>query len=427
MRNLTAPKGLLVQLTALLAIGPMLQAQEAVSPRPPGFAEVTTTEHSDVVSTKDPGIGVFSSLPVKLSMYVRGGYDDNVTTSKEFKQGSPFTDVGVTLNYDFGSPRTQLNLEIGAAFTYYWDNVEVPGLSLNDYDINNYIRFGVTHKASPRLTLVLAAYLTYKSEPDIAIGQGSNRRAGNYFYTQDKFTANYLWAPRFATATSYTLGALKYQDALAGLYQDRVENTFGNEFRYLLAPTSALVVEYRYEIISYQSINRDSTSHFALGGFDHAFDPQWKMSVRGGAEFRHYDDGEDRSAPYFEGTLTYAAGKQTTVTWSNRYAIEEPDILLSQGRDTFRTGVTAKHDLTSKISASGAIYYEHDDYQSLDQPGVFSPGFTENVFDLAFSLHYAVTRYFGAEIGYNFTDVSSDALARSYTRNRFSAGVNVTF
>jgi hypothetical protein len=426
MRNFTAPMGLLIILAAF-ATSPMLRAQEAISSRPLLLAEVTATEQSDVIAAKDPGIGVFSSLPVRLSVYVHGGYDDNVTTSKEFKQGSPFTDVGATLNYDFGSARTQLNLEVGAAFTYYWENVEVPGLSLNDYDINTYIRFGLTHKASPRLTLVMADYLTYKSEPDIAIGQGSNRRAGNYFYTQDKFTANYLWAPRFATATSYTLGALKYEDAVAGLYQDRWDNTIGNEFRYLLAPTSALVVEYRFESISYQNINRDSTTHFALGGFDHTFDPQWNMSVRGGAQFRHYDQGENRTAPYFEGTLTYTAGKRTTVTWTNRYAIEEPDILLSQGRDTFRTGLTAKHEFTSKITGSAGIYYEHDDYKSLNQPGVFSPAFTEQVFDLAFGLHYAITRYVGVEIGYNFTDVSSDASARSYTRNRYSGGVNVSF
>ena len=57
------------------------------------------------------------------------------------------------------------------------------------------------------------------------------------------FTANYLWSPRFATATSYTLGALHYDDDVIGTFENRWDNTFGNEFRFLLAPTTTLVAD----------------------------------------------------------------------------------------------------------------------------------------------------------------------------------------
>ena len=120
-------------------------------------------------------------------------------------------------------------------------------------------------------------------------------------------------------------------------------------------------------------------------------------------------------------------GKRTLVTWTNRYSIEEPDVLLSQGRDTFRTGVSARHQFTPKISATASAYYVHDDYQSLNQPGVFSPSFTEQSIDLSVGLRYALTRNMAVEAGYSYTNVWSDVSFRDYTRNRYWGGFNVTF
>ena len=432
MSNLTAlQRALLLSCAAFILGHPfLLRAQQAVSAAPSfTFGSIVAAEAKTSAPAADLGTGVFSPFPFKVSATVGSGYDDNVTTSKAFKQGSPFTNGNIGITYAFGDSRLQLSLDTGAGATYYWDNISVPGVSLNDYDINTFAKFSLTYKSSPRLTLSMADYLTYQTEPDFTIAQGLNRRGGNYFYTQDKFTANYLWSPRFATATSYTLAGLQYDDSNVGFFSDRWENTFGNEFRFLLAPTSTLVAEYRFQIITYDHLSRDSNTHFLLGGFDHSFDPRLNVSFRGGAEFRDYQGqgGGNRTSPYFEGTLNYVVGKQTTVSWINRYAIEEPDVLLSQSRETFRTGLSVKHDLTSHISGTLGAYYEHDDYQSVNQPGVFSPAFTEQSVDLSVTLRYAITRYLGVQVGYNFTDVSSDISSREYTRNRVWAAINATF
>ena len=377
----------------------------------------------------DAGAGIFGTLPFKLSFSVRGGYDDNVSTSNQFKQGSPFTETGLTAIYDFGDSRTHLNLQVGAAFTYYYDNIHSLGLTSNQYDIDTSVRLNVTHKISPRMTLTSDVFIGYLSEPDFSIAQGVNYRSGNYFFTQDKFTLNYLWAPRFSTATSYTLGGIRYDESSIGFYSNRVENTFGNEFRFLLAPTTTVVGEYRFQLISYQDIDRDSRTHYLLGGFDHTFDPRLTLSLRGGAEFRNYDpDDITKTGPYFESTLNYAVAKQTTVSWTARYGLEESDLIDVQDRTTFRTGLTAKHDFTPKISGSVGAYYEHDDYHSVSHGGVIlSPSFTEQSADVSLNVRYAFTRYFWVEAGYDHSDVWSDFAAREYTRNRFWGGLSVTF
>jgi hypothetical protein len=407
----------------------------------------SSESESQSVPVTELGTGYFSHLPFHGTVSVRTGYDDNVTNSSA-GQGSPYTSGNLGVTYDFGNPRTQLSLGAGAGVTYYWDHVRNTGINTNDYDLNDYLNFSLTHKATPRLTLSTVDSLSYQTEPDFSIAQGINRRGGNYFFTSDKFNVAYLWTPRFSTVTSYTLTAIDYENIDVGIFQDRFEHIFGNEFRFLIWPTTSLVGEYRYQIVSYfhdgevvvpavkilgfklappVRLHQDSETQFLLAGFDHAFNPRLTASFRGGAEFRDFETGDSRSSPYFEGTLAYALGKKTTLTWTNHYGLEEPEIIGAQQRATFRTGLTGKYDFTPRISGTIGAYYENDDYRGTNSLGTVIPGFTEQSFDIAVSFRYAITRSFGIEAGYNYTDVSSDIALRGYSRNRYWGGLNLTF
>jgi hypothetical protein len=395
------------------------------------------------------GTGNFSRLPFHLSASITSGYDDNVTTANSNSQGSPFTSGNLGVTYDFGSPRTHLSLGAGAGLTYYWNDISSAGV--NNYDTHDYLNFSLTHKASPRLTLSTVDYLTYQTEPDFSIAQGANRRSGNYFFTQDKFNVSYLWTPRFSTVTSYALTALNYDDIAVGVFEDRFENLFGNEFRFLIWPTTSLVGEYRFQIVSYLHdgdvivpamigfvngmfvrippvrLHQDSTTQFLLAGLDHSFNPRLNISFRGGAQLRDPDQGGEENSPYFEGTLTYVLGKQTSVSWTNHYGIDEADVANSQRRKSFRTGLSAKHDFTARISGTLGAYYQTSDYLGTNSPGAVNPSFTEQSFDLTVSFRYAITRSLGVETGYNYTDVSSDIPVREYSRNHYWAGLNFNF
>jgi hypothetical protein len=384
------------------------------------------------------GTGLFSRFPLQISASIRGGYDDNVTTSNIGRQESWFTNAGLSVSYSLGTPRTQLALEWNSGFTYYWDQADSVGVGNDQWEPNVNLRLVLTHKASPRLTFDVSAYATYQSEPDFRLAQGINRRGGNFFFTQDQFKVSYLWTPRFSTATSYTLTALKYEESEIGAFQDRFENTFGNEFRFLVWPTTSMVGEYRFQVVTYDEISRDSTTQYILGGIDHRFNPRFNASFRAGAEFRKADEEEgdgDRSSPYFEGALIYALGQKTTVSWTTRYGIEESDALLNPGRETFRTGLQAHHNFTPRVSGSLAAFYQHDEYFGTtiqNPPGSPTPttvigSFTEEALDVALSVRYALTRYFGIEAGYTHTEVWGNLSLREYSRNRYWAGLTVTF
>jgi hypothetical protein len=381
-----------------------------------------------IPTTQELGTGVFAAVPFKIALDLRGGYDDNVTTFNVEKQGSGYTTGSIKLDYDFGSPRTRFTLEGSAGATYFWDRVQNVGVDNNDYDITTSLRVSLLHKASPRLTLTIAAYLSYQTEPDFTLTQGLNRRVGNFFITSDRFGVSYHWTPRFSTSTSYSLNALIYDDSAVGQFEDRFENTFGNEFRYLILPTTSLIAGYRFQVSSYvHESRRDSISQYFLGGVEHEFNPRLRGSVHAGAQFRDYEEGNSRTSPYFEGSLTYAFGKQTSIGWVSRYSIEDGDVATRQGRETFRTGLHGNYDFTPRIRGSIGANYQHHDYQSFNAPGAVQSGSAENLFDLELSLHYSVTRYFGLQAGYNYTEVSSDIPLREYSRNRYWAGVHVTF
>jgi hypothetical protein len=386
------------------------------------------------------GTGVFSPLPFQLSIAVREGYDDNVNNISGSKQGSAFTNGEIDAAYDFGSPRTQMSLLASVGGTYYYEQVAV-----QEYDLDLHAGLKIKHRASARLTLSADLYGAYLTEPNFSYGAGVNRRSGNYFYTLDRFSVGYEWLPRFSTQTSYTLGVLNYDNSSLGVFEDRVENTFGNEFRFALRPTTTLVAEYRFELVSYLHdgdiispaqfifgifkiapairLRRDSTTHYVLVGVDHTFTPRLTGSLRAGGEFRDYEASDSKSGPYVETALNYATGKRSTFSWTNRYGIEEPDVPDVPTRRTYRTGLTWKQELMPRLVGNVGFYFDYDHNEGVS--GV--PSFDENSFNISISARYKVTHYLGVEAGYDHTEVTSDFSFREYDRNRFYGGLNFAF
>jgi hypothetical protein len=404
----------------------------------------TATAGGPTVEAAPSGAGVFSRSPVEILATISGGYDNNVNTIfSSQKQGSGYTNGNLTLDYAFGDPRLQLNLNAGAGATYYYQHV-----GGQDYDIDLKGAIGITYKSSPRLTLGSSLLAEYLTEPSFDYAGGLNSRNGNYFYTADNFFVAYAWTARLSTKTSYTLEAFKYDNNTIGLFSDRVSHTFGNEFRLQVVPTTALIVEYRYGVVSYEHegdiigstlvlfpvlrivpipLELDSTTHYVLGGIDHTFNPRLIGSIRGGAEFRSYDNGGKQTGPYFEGTLTYALGRRTSLSWNNRYGLEEPDVPTAQSRTTFRTGLQTKFDLTSRIASTIDLYYVHDEFHPLTAGPITSMAFSENTFDGGISLRYKINPLFGVQVGYHYTDVNSGMASREYSRNRVFGGGSFIF
>ena len=401
-----------------------------VAPSEPIYGNSLDGSLPTVVASDNAELALPARLPFHVAVTISGGYDDNINTSSVDPVGSAFLNALIGLNYRLGKPGTQMSLQTGGGVTYYFDR---PGEGDSDY--NGYLGFQLTEKLSPRMTFGASLYATYTSEPNFNLNLGINRRIGSYFYSSDGVTLNYLWNPRFTTLSSYSFGAFFHEGqntpqqlpndpSNIGNSDDRIENTIGNQFRYLFGPTTTVVAEYRLGFITYQTNSAfDSVTHYALAGFDQTFSPRFNISFRGGAQFRFYNNDTDSSSPNFEATLNYRLGRQSWISWFANYGLQPADLANTAQRTTFRTGVNATYGWTARIFSTVGFIYEHDDYGAANN---FSVG-SEDTLNLALTTRYAVTRYFALQASYNFTDVISGQALRGYTRNHISVGVDFKF
>lgn len=375
----------------------------------------------------DPGIGIFTRFPLKFSVSVQGGYDDNVNTaSSGFEQGAGFVTTSANITLELQTPRLSVSTATALGFTYY-------GGALNSTEPNLNLPITIGYKVSPRLQVGATILALYQQEPNFQFDSGQYNRVGNYFFTQDTFHADYIWMPRFSTVTSYGILAVHYDDVTAGMFQDRFEHTIGNQFRFLAWPTTSLIGEYRFGVVNYEHISRDSTTHTLLAGIDHQFSPRLTASFRGGEEFRHYQDFGDENSPHFEADVQYRFGKDTSASWNISYGLQEGNVEASNTRKSFHTGLIANRTITARIGASLSLFYNHDDYsagQAITSggPGGLVPAFSQDSFTISLSVRYAMTRSLGLSAGYDRTDVNSDGSTfGDYSRDRIWGGFNFSF
>ena len=91
-----------------------------------------------------------------------------------------------------------------------------------------------------------------------------------------------------------------------------------------------------------------------------------------------------------------------------RYGLEEPDVAGTQTRTTFRTGFDVNYAFTSRFSATGAFFYQHDDNREFSSQTFFVPGFAEDSLEIGVALRYEINRFFALIAGYNHSEVFSD-------------------
>ena len=255
----------------------------------------------------------------------------------------------------------------------------------------------------------------------------------NHFNTTDTFSLAYHWLPRFTTITSYTFTRVKYDDASIGMFEDRIETTFGEIFSLSRSSRTNLFLEYRFQAVNYDTAPNNSITHYALAGFDHHLMEHLVLNVRGGETFRSIDTGTDAINPDFEGSLTYTGGR-LSLGWTASYGVEAPTVEGAATSITLRTGLAFSYNLSARISATAAVYYSHADNQGTISSETGSTG-TQDSFDLSLGLRYTINQHFAVHLDYSHSSVTSpgstpestQGLASSYSRNSVSAGLSFSF
>jgi Putative beta-barrel porin 2 len=362
------------------------------------------------------GEGVFSALPFKSSTYATVGYDDNVFTSHTNQVGSVYNEFGLNGSVNIGNERTELAGTGTAGIVGYWER---PGTKV-DPNIN--FDLGFSHQFNDRTVLTLDSILSYEAQPNVSGGVGVLNEVANYLYTQNRLSIGFQWTRRIATFTNYSLNVLNYESSSLGQSNDRIEQSIGEEIRYLFRPNVIAVVQYQFgdEDYVHDSLS-NSQSHTFLLGADFTPSPRLSFSFRTGAELRYQNLGSSSPQlfPYAESTVDYQLRPASTIEWYNRYGLEESDINSQGYRKTYRTGLQLIHAIGAKTTLRVAIFYSDNEYSD--------PTATEYIVDVELSGSYAITRKLSLTGGYTFVRDSSTIPTRTYSQSRGNVGLSYSF
>ena len=226
--------------------------------------------------------------------------------------------------------------------------------------------------------------------------------------------------------TSYTFRRIQYESSSSsiGTSQNRVDNTFGEEFRLSLTKRTDLIGEYRFEIIDYETATNNSITHYALVGVDHHLTEHLRLDARGGPSFRSLENDGDMVNPYLEGRLDYTSSNHS-LNWTTSYGYESPNAASATNRTTIRTGLNLTYDLTSRIHSTAGFYYHHDENEG-GSAGTTPVG-TQNSLELSLGFRYTINKHFAMHVDYRHTMQSSQGSTQGYSRNRYFAGVTYTY
>jgi hypothetical protein len=369
------------------------------------------------------GLGWLPAIPIQITAGVDTGYDDNVTLQPSGGEGSIFTRENVVLTYARPGGQTQFFVVGVGRFSQYFD------VSGQNETAGN-VTLSLTHNFSSRLSFYASVYGAYQNEPNFTSNVGPQNVRAAYFDTVDIFALTYHWLLRFSTVTSYTFERVKYTSSSSGnsqngvqntLAQDRIQNTFGEEFQFNLTSRTVLVGEYRFEAIDYDTAPLNSTTNFLLAGVNHNLTEHIMVHVRGGESFRSLENEGNMASPYFEGTLGYVRSNHS-LNWTTSYGYESPTATGATTTKTWRTGVNLTYDLTSRLSSTTGVYYHHDE----NQGGTSSTG-TQDSLQLTLGLRYTINRRLAWHIDYEHDSTSLLGSMPGYSRNRYSAGLSYTY
>lgn len=368
--------------------------------------------------------GGFEDKPFTFSFAIREGYDDNLFTTETNRAESFYTNVAGGVNYTAETSRLQLTAALNGGVTYYYTR---PGTK-NDY--TGAINIEGTYKLTPRLTLNFSTNTAYLAQPDLEVAGTSARNNGDYMFSSTTVAGMYQWSDKFSTDTKYNFTPFIYVESSLNDSQGRIEQTLGQSFRWLVLPKTTGVVEYRVNPVTYYSAPLDNLGQFFLLGVDQVFSSKFRVTARGGAEYRSYNadnENPDYFGPYGELNGSYEYQKNSSIGLNLRYGTEASGLNGAATRQTFRVGFNAVQGITAKLSFQGGLNYQNNFYNEFDKQNL-TPAFYENVIEFSLGANFKITKNLILQGGYTYTvDMAPESEQLSYQRNVAFLGLNMDF
>ncbi len=356
-----------------------------------------------------------------ISASLREGYDDNIFTAKSHKVDSFTTDFSPTILLDFPMDSSDFSLRYTFDVTYFENR---PG---DQFDLNHEFVARYNHAFSERYNLDVREQFHYYTEPGLMDSTGTLFRNGAYIdnLSSVEFTAK--WTPLVGSVTTYTNNVVAYQDSAIAIEQNNMQNTVNQDINFAILPTYSLVFGGIFDNVSYESISRGYTNYTGNVGVDWQTTPSLVIGFRGGGTITDGQNVGTSSSPYASLTANWRLGQRSSLDFNYVHNVVNTDVIAAVGQEADRVTSKFKYDITPSISAHLEGIFTHSDYTAkLILPGTV-PSFTEDVLAVDAGLDYHFNKNFDFDMGYTFTNVSSQLAFREYTRDQVYLGVRGTY
>ncbi len=422
----------LLSLTALMLANATAQRSGEEfegAPAPSDFPQQEGVPIEDNAATVDYDRALDTSefladLPYSFAFAIREGYDDNLFTTETNRYGSFYSNFAGGVEYTAENSRLQLQAAVNGGVTYYYTR---PG---DKFDYTGGINLSGVYQLTPRMTISFSTNTAYLAQPDLTIAGGTNRQNGDYLYSSTTIAGAYQWSEKFSTETKYNFTPFLYVDQNLNDNQGRIEQTIGQSFNWLILPKTTGVIEYRANPVTYFAAPLNNFGQFGLLGVDQIFNPKFKVTARGGVEFRIYDPENNNRyyvGPFAELNGLYQYQRLSTIGLNLRYGTEASGLDGSATRQTFRIGLNVVQGITPKLSFNAGLNYLNNFYDEFDRNENQSD-FYENIIEFAVGANFKITKFLTLQGGYAYTiDMAPASEQLSYQRNVAFVGLNAEF
>jgi hypothetical protein len=404
-----------------------------------------------------------ATKPWSLSATLRGFYDDNYSTSpKAIERDSFGFEVSPSASLNLIRDQTAVGLSYVYSMRWYEDR---DSQDLPSADHAHQVNAKLSHAFTPRYKLDVSDSFVVAQEPSLINDLGTP--AATFLRSDGDNIRNTALASFSIGITEQTTVVLGYSNQFydyeeEGLnsrsaFLDRMEHLFSVNLRQVVLPQTVLVGGYQYEIVDYEgdyrignpailtydSDERDSDSHYFYLGVDQGITPTLNASLRGGVQLTQYDFNspalanldDSRWGPYVDANATWAYMQNSYAQLGVRHQRAQTDVGfvpvaggLVPNLDAETTTVygSINHRIYGGFVASLIAQYQNSMYET-----DVAEDFADDYFMAGVNLTYEINRFLAAEVGYNYDHLDSELTGqgqpRSFTRNRVYVGIRGTY
>lgn len=403
-----------------------------------------------------------------VSATLRGFYDDNYTTSPSSTPGGVRDSFGVLIRpsvaYSLPLDNTSLGLRYTFGATWYEDRSKQS--SQNDpWDMSHELAAFLNHSFSERTSIDVMNSFVISQEPEL-LQSGPlatpYRIEGDNIRNHGEIAFNGTLTKKLKYVLGYQNTYYDYENSggfvtpgapasvtasLSGIL-DRMEHQILANLRLQAAPKTVALVGYNYGQVKYSSDEvianlsqtvtdlvtsefRDNRSHYLYAGIEQNFSKELTLSARLGAQMIQYVNdpaSEDKTTPYINVNLTYAYRPTSTLTFGFTHSRNQTDViapdangLITQDQESTVFYGNLNHRFTPKLSGNISGQWQVSEFNG----GSFD-GKNDTYMDIGGNLNYRFNRHLTGEMGYTFSQLTSDA-GRGYDRNRIFLGLVATY